>query len=88
MKLITIIGARPQFIKSALISKQLNKKNHYKEIVIHTGQHFDSNMSNIFFEELENSESESLSSSAPLPCYLLVPSVKSGCPTSSLILTQ
>lgn len=50
MKLITVIGARPQFIKSAPFSDVFRKK--HKEIVIHTGQHYDKNMSDIFFKEL------------------------------------
>lgn len=50
-KIITIIGARPQFIKAAALSRCL--KERYNEIIIHTGQHFDENMSDIFFRELE-----------------------------------
>ncbi|MDD5137005.1 MAG: UDP-N-acetylglucosamine 2-epimerase (non-hydrolyzing) [Candidatus Omnitrophica bacterium] len=50
-KIVTIIGARPQFIKMALVSKAL-KANGIKEVVIHTGQHYDKNLSAIFFKEL------------------------------------
>ncbi len=50
MKIATIIGARPQFIKAASISRVL-RANH-KEIMIHTGQHYDENMSAVFFDEL------------------------------------
>ncbi|MEN1762027.1 non-hydrolyzing UDP-N-acetylglucosamine 2-epimerase [Anoxynatronum sibiricum] len=50
MKLITIIGARPQFIKAAPFSEEFRKKN--IEILVHTGQHYDANMSDIFFDEL------------------------------------
>jgi UDP-N-acetylglucosamine 2-epimerase len=52
MKLITIFGTRPQFIKSCLISKKL-KENKITEIIIHTGQHYDTNMSSIFFKNLK-----------------------------------
>lgn len=50
MKLMTIIGARPQFIKAAPFSGEYRKNN--QEILIHTGQHYDENMSDIFFQEL------------------------------------
>ena len=52
MKIATIIGARPQFIKSAPISKKIESHEFLSEIIIHTGQHFDKNMSKIFFNEL------------------------------------
>ena len=51
MKICTIVGARPQFIKAAALSRLL--RNQHQEILIHTGQHYDSNMSDIFFEELD-----------------------------------
>ncbi|EDL64358.1 non-hydrolyzing UDP-N-acetylglucosamine 2-epimerase [Bacillus sp. SG-1] len=50
MKIITVIGARPQFIKAAPVSRVL--REHVQELIIHTGQHYDANMSDIFFEEL------------------------------------
>ncbi len=50
IKIITILGARPQFIKAAAVSNQF--KNSFQEILVHTGQHYDSNMSDVFFEEL------------------------------------
>ncbi|NCC31502.1 MAG: UDP-N-acetylglucosamine 2-epimerase (non-hydrolyzing) [Chloroflexia bacterium] len=63
MKLLTIIGARPQFIKAATISRAINEHNakigttgqgtHIREIICHTGQHFDANMSDVFFEQLD-----------------------------------
>ena len=52
MKLITIVGARPQFIKAAAVSREIAKHADIEEIIVHTGQHFDSNMSDIFFEEM------------------------------------
>ena len=51
MKIITIIGARPQFIKAAMVSRAISQSG-IKEDIIHTGQHFDKNMSEIFFEEM------------------------------------
>lgn len=50
MKVLTIVGARPQFIKAAVVSHVLREK--HTEILVHTGQHFDKNMSDTFFEEL------------------------------------
>ena len=50
MKIVTVVGARPQFIKAAMVSKELRKN--YDEVMIHTGQHFDYNMSEVFFEEM------------------------------------
>jgi UDP-GlcNAc3NAcA epimerase len=54
MKLVTIIGARPQIIKAAALSRAI--RNHYadqiQEVIVHTGQHYDDNMSQVFFDEL------------------------------------
>ena len=55
MKIITIVGARPQFIKSVPVSREL-KKNNIEEVVVHTGQHFDQNMSSIFFDQMKISK--------------------------------
>lgn len=51
-KIITILGARPQFIKAAALTRLLKSHNEFSEILVHTGQHFDQNMSDIFFKEL------------------------------------
>jgi UDP-GlcNAc3NAcA epimerase len=51
LKILTVLGARPQFIKAATISRALQEKL-VQEVIVHTGQHYDSNMSDIFFEEM------------------------------------
>lgn len=60
-KILTIIGARPQFIKASVVSKAIADQSSLSEIIIHTGQHFDANMSDIFFDQL----------GIPRPDYLL-----------------
>lgn len=52
MKIATVIGARPQFIKAAVVSRAINDYSDIEEVVIHTGQHYDANMSEVFFEEM------------------------------------
>ncbi len=53
MKIVTILGARPQFIKAGTVSREISKHHNIHEVIIHTGQHFDANMSEIFFEEMK-----------------------------------
>ncbi|TAJ77003.1 MAG: UDP-N-acetylglucosamine 2-epimerase (non-hydrolyzing) [Gallionellaceae bacterium] len=53
MKIVTVIGARPQFIKAAVVSRKLREREGVQEIIVHTGQHFDANMSDVFFDELD-----------------------------------
>lgn len=60
MKIVTVLGARPQFIKAAPVSRALLKLS-IQEIIVHTGQHFDHNMSQVFFDEME----------IPVPAYNL-----------------
>jgi len=60
-KILTIIGARPQFIKASVVSKAISAKEELQEVIVHTGQHFDANMSEIFFKQLN----------IPRPNYLL-----------------
>jgi UDP-GlcNAc3NAcA epimerase len=52
MRLITVLGNRPQFVKAAQVSKHILLNSHIQETIIHTGQHYDKNMSGIFFDEL------------------------------------
>ena len=53
IKIITIIGARPQFIKAAVVSRILRNSEKIHEKIIHTGQHYDKNMSEVFFDEMQ-----------------------------------
>lgn len=57
MKIVTILGARPQFIKAGTVSREILSFNQSEmtidEVIVHTGQHFDKNMSNIFFDEMQ-----------------------------------
>lgn len=56
MKIVTILGARPQFIKAGSISREIIRQSkagvNIQEVIIHTGQHYDANMSDVFFEEM------------------------------------
>jgi UDP-GlcNAc3NAcA epimerase len=56
MKIVSIVGARPQFVKAFALSREIRRSRAFEEISIHTGQHFDRNMSAIFFEELQIAE--------------------------------
>jgi len=51
MKIVTVVGARPQFIKAATVSRAFAKLG-VKEVLVHTGQHYDANMSDVFFEQM------------------------------------
>ncbi|WP_062567264.1 non-hydrolyzing UDP-N-acetylglucosamine 2-epimerase [Pseudoalteromonas arabiensis] len=53
MKIVTILGARPQFIKAGSVSREIAKYNDVQEVIVHTGQHYDANMSDVFFEEMK-----------------------------------
>jgi UDP-GlcNAc3NAcA epimerase len=78
IKIITIIGARPQIIKAAALSRAIHNhfKNQIEEVIVHTGQHYDNNMSEIFFNELE----------IPKPKYnLAVGSGKHGATTAKMM---
>ena len=52
-EIVSIVGARPQFIKAAVVGNALRRVSDVRHIMIHTGQHYDRNMSSVFFEELE-----------------------------------
>ena len=53
MKVVTIVGARPQFIKAAAVSRAFAKVPRVEEVLVHTGQHYDADMSDVFFEQLD-----------------------------------
>lgn len=53
LKIVTVIGARPQFVKAAAVSREIAKHADIREVIVHTGQHFDANMSDIFFKEMQ-----------------------------------
>ena len=52
MKVLTVVGARPQFVKAAMVSKAILDHGGVEEILLHTGQHYDENMSDIFFRQM------------------------------------
>lgn len=51
-KILTVVGARPQFVKAAAVSREIGGQVGVREVIVHTGQHFDRNMSEVFFEEM------------------------------------
>jgi UDP-GlcNAc3NAcA epimerase len=53
MKVLTIVGARPQFVKAAVVSRALQSHENLSEVLVHTGQHYDANMSDVFFREMD-----------------------------------
>ena len=52
MKILTILGARPQFIKAGSVSREIAKHKNIKEVIVHTGQHYDANMSDVFYTQI------------------------------------
>ncbi|MEW4281678.1 non-hydrolyzing UDP-N-acetylglucosamine 2-epimerase [Priestia megaterium] len=53
LKVLTVIGARPQFIKACMLSNAFSSESNIQEIIVHTGQHYDENMSNVFLKQLK-----------------------------------
>jgi UDP-GlcNAc3NAcA epimerase len=53
VRIATVVGARPQFIKAAAVSRVLRARPGVEEVLVHTGQHYDEEMSDVFFEDLE-----------------------------------
>ena len=52
-KILTVLGARPQFVKAAVLSRVIAEQGVFEEVIVHTGQHFDANMSAVFFTEMQ-----------------------------------
>ena len=76
MKIVTIIGARPQFIKAGALSRIIAQNSQLEEVIVHTGQHFDENMSEVFFREMK----------IPIPKYnLSIHSLSHGAMTGQMI---
>ena len=75
-KIVTILGARPQFVKAAVLSRVMKSHHQIEEVIIHTGQHFDANMSAVFFDEME----------IPKPAYnLAINSLSHGAMTGQML---
>jgi UDP-GlcNAc3NAcA epimerase len=75
-KIVTVIGARPQFIKAAAVSRSISGVEGLQEVILHTGQHFDDNMSKVFFDQM----------SIPRPAYNLgVHSMDHGAMTGAML---
>ena len=53
IKVVTVVGARPQFIKAAVVSRAFRRTGAVRELILHTGQHYDERMSEVFYRELE-----------------------------------
>jgi UDP-GlcNAc3NAcA epimerase len=53
IKVLSVVGARPQFVKAAVVSRALRRARGMREVLVHTGQHYDSDMSSVFFRELQ-----------------------------------
>lgn len=76
MKIATVVGARPQFVKAGVVSNAIKNTNEIDEFIIHTGQHYDTKMSDIFFDELQ----------IPQPKYnLYVPGGNHGASTGQMM---
>lgn len=75
-KLVSVVGARPQFIKAAAVSRAIAATEAIREVIVHTGQHFDENMSQVFFDQM----------SIPRPTYNLgIHSLSHGAMTGSML---
>jgi len=75
-KIVTILGARPQFVKAAVLSRIIAEHRQIDEVIVHTGQHYDTNMSRVFFDEMQ----------IPQPKYnLAVNGLKHGAMTGQML---
>jgi UDP-GlcNAc3NAcA epimerase len=77
MKILTVVGARPQFIKAAAVSREIGRIANLTELIVHTGQHFDDNMSDVFFRDMQ----------IPAPAYHLnINSLTHGAMTGQMLI--
>ena len=76
MRIVTILGARPQFVKASVLSRALTAYPQIEEYLIHTGQHFDGQMSAVFFQELHLPEPQ---------CHLGIDSLPHGAMTGRML---
>ncbi len=58
MKVVSLVGARPQFIKEALVGKAVRQANAWQHVLVNSGQHYDNNMADVFFQDLEIPKSD------------------------------
>ncbi len=51
MKIVSLVGARPQFIKEAIVNREVRRRGAWRHVLVHSGQHYDINMSDVFFQQ-------------------------------------
>ena len=64
-KIVSLVGARPQFIKEAVVGAEVRRRNAWRHVLVHSGQHYDANMSDVFFQELDMKQPDRLGVVSP-----------------------